>query len=223
MQATKRDLLSLLAVLFDPLGLISPMLVRMKMLFQTLCCEKWDWDKELEVESRKKFSEWVEDLSEIKGISISQCVYENPKQRVLEFQLHGFGDASTKAYCVVVYLVYTTNEGVNVKLLASKSRVAPVKTLTIPQLELVSARILAQLMETVKNALESQLEISQTKYWLDDKTVLCWIQNRGEWKQFVRHRVNEILKLTCKKDWGHCPGEENPADIDSRGTLGSRL
>ena len=109
------------------------------------------------------------------------------------------------------------------KLLASKSRVAPVKTLTIPQLELVSARILAQLMETVKNAVESQLEISRTKYWLDDKTVLCWIQNWGEWKQFVRHRVNEILKLTHKKDWGHCPGEENPADIGSRGMLGSRL
>ena len=223
MQATKRNLLSLLAGLFDPLGLISPMIVPMKMLFQTLYCEKRDWDEELEGESRKKFSEWVADLSKIKGISISRCVYENPKQRVLECQLHGFGDASTKAYCAVVYLVYTTNEGVNVKLLASKSRVAPVKTLTIPRLELMSARILAQLMETVKNALESQLEISRTKYWLDSKTALCWIQNRGEWKQFVRHRVNEILKLTHKKDWGHCPGEENPADIRSRGTLGTRL
>ncbi|XP_078366089.1 uncharacterized protein LOC144650313 [Oculina patagonica] len=87
----------------------------------------------------------------------------------------------------------------------------------------MSARILAQLMQTVKNALESQLEISGTKYWLDSKTALCWIQNRGEWKQFVRHRVNEILKLSHKKDWGHCPGEENPADIGSRGALGSRL
>jgi len=223
MQAMKHNLLSLLAGLFDPLGLISPMIAPMKMLFQTLCCEKRDWEKELEGESRKKFSEWVADLSKIKGISISRCVYENPKQRVLECQLHEFGDASTKAYCAVVYLVYTTNEGVNVKLLASKSRVAPIKTLTIPRLERMSARILAQLMETVKNASESQLEISPTKYWLDSKTALCWIQNREEWKQFVRHRVNEILKLTHKKDWGHCPGGENPADIGSRGMLGSRL
>jgi len=70
----------------------------MKMLFQTLCCEKRDWEKELDGESRKKFSEWVADLSKIKGMSISRCVYENPKQRVLECQLHEFGDASTKAY-----------------------------------------------------------------------------------------------------------------------------
>ena len=87
----------------------------------------------------------------------------------------------------------------------------------------MSARILAQLMETVKKALESQLEISRAKYWLDSKTALCWIQNRGEWKQFVRHRVNEILKLSRKNDWAYCPGEENPADVGSRGMLGSRL
>ena len=128
MQATKRNLLSLLAGLFDPLGLISPMIVPMKMLFQTLCCEKRDWDEELEGESKKKFSEWVADLSKIKGISIDRCVYENPKQRVLECQQNGFGDASTKAYCAVVYLIYVTNEGIYAKLLASKSRVAPVKT-----------------------------------------------------------------------------------------------
>ena len=129
----------------------------------------------------------------------------------------------SKAYCAVVYLVCATNEGIYAKWLASESRVAPLKTLTIPRLELMSARILAQLMETVKKALESQLEISRIKYWLDSRTALCWIQNRGEWKQFVRHRVNEILKLSNEKDWGHCPGEENPADISSRGTLGSKL
>lgn len=223
MRSTKRNLLSLLAGLFDPLGVISPMIVPMKMLFQTLCCEKRDWDDELEGESKGKIEEWVGDLSKMKGISIGRCVYENPKQRVLECQLHGFGDASSKAYCAVVYLVCSTNEGIYAKLLASKSRVAPLKTLTIPRLELMSARILAQRMETVKKALESQLEISRVKHWLDSKTALCWIQNRGEWKQFVRHRVNEMLKFSNKKDWGHCPGEENPADIGSRGTLGSKL
>lgn len=223
MQLTKRNLLSLLAGLFDPLGIISPMIVCMKMLFQNLCCENRGWDEELEGKSKKRFDEWVVDLSKIKGISISRCVYESPKQEVLECQLHGFGDASTKAYCAVVYLVYVTKEGIYAKLLTSKSRVAPLKELTIPRLELMSARILAQLMDTVKKALESQLKFSRVRYWSDSRTALCWIQNRGEWKQFVRHRVNEILKLTNKEHWGHCPGEENPADIGSRGALGSKL
>ena len=78
-------------------------------------------------------------------------------------------------------------------------------------------------MDTVKLALESQLKVNRVRYWLDSSTALCWIQNRGEWKKFVRHRVNEILKLTNKEHWGHCPGEENPADIGSRGALGSKL
>ena len=102
-------------------------------------------------------------------------------------------------------------------MICSKSRVAPLKTLTIPRLELMSAKLLAQLMHTVRKALGQEIQISQVKYWLDSKTALCWIQNRGEWKQFVHHRVNEILKLTSKIEWQHCPGEQNPADIGSRG------
>jgi hypothetical protein len=74
-------------------------------------------------------------------------------------------------------------------------------------------------MHTIKSALASQLEASQITYWLDSKTALCWIQNRAEWKQFVRHRVNEILQLSKKHEWRHCPGEYNVAlaDIGSRG------
>ena len=121
MNLTKRNLLSLLAGLFDPLGIISPMIVCMKILFQNLCCENRGWDEELEGNSSRKFHEWIVDLSKIEGISISRCIYERPKQEVLECELHRFGDASSKAYCAVVYLVYKTNEGTSAKLLTSKS------------------------------------------------------------------------------------------------------
>jgi len=87
----------------------------------------------------------------------------------------------------------------------------------------MSARILAQLMDTVKKALEAQVSLTGTTYWLDSKTAICSIQNRGEWKQFVRHWVNEILRLSNKEEWRHCPGEENPVDIGSRGAFSSNL
>ena len=119
---------------------------------------------------------------------ISRCIYDSLQQEVLECNLHGFGDASNKAYCTVVYFVYQTWDGVHVRLLTSRSRVAPLKELTIPRLELMSARILAQLMSTVKNALEEQVTLNGTRYWLDSKTAICWVQNRGEWKQFVRQK-----------------------------------
>ena len=223
MHPTKRSLLSLLASIFDPLGIISPIIVCMKILFQELCCENFDWDSKLEGKVKKKWDEWIEDLSKIRGITISRCIWDHPKQEVLNCYLHGFGDASNKAYCAVVYLVYNTPVGVFVRMLTSRSRVAPLKALTIPRLELMSARILAQLMNTVMKALETEVKLSGTRYWLDSKTALCWIRNGGEWKQFVHHRVNEILKLTKKEDWRYCPGEQNPADVGSRGALGSKL
>ena len=191
---TKRGLLSLLASMFDPVGLISPVIVCMKMLFQDVCRENLGWDDELEGKAKKKWSEWVLDLSKIKEISVSRCIYDSPKHEVLECSLHGFGDASNNAYCAVVYFVCHTQDGTHARLLTSRSRVAPLKALTIPRLELMSARILAQLMSTVKKALEAQVTLSGTRYFLDSKTAICWIQNRGEWKQFVRHRVNEILR-----------------------------
>ena len=118
-----------------------------------------------------------------------------------ECYLHWFGDASKKVYCAMVYFVYRTDDGqTHARLITSKTRVAPLKELSIPRLELMSARILAQLMNTVRNAIQSQLRVDGVRFWLDSKTVLSWIRNRGEWKQFVRHGVDEILRLTNKEE-----------------------
>ena len=108
-------------------------------------------------------------------------------------------------------------------MLTSKTRVAPLKQLSIPRLELLSCLILARLVCTIKNALISQVSIQNVKLWSDSTTALYWMKNQGEWKQFVRHRVNEILQLSVKSDWKHCPGEQNPADIGSRGVSAVEL
>ena len=214
----------LLASLFHPLGMVSPVTVGMKVLYQEICNSKFDWDEVLTGEIKRKWDKWVQDLAETKEICINRCLYETEGGDVTECYLHGFGDASKKAYCAMVYFVYRTKDGkAHVRLVASKTRVAPLKELSIPRLELMSARILAQLMHTVKNALQSQVKLDGVRFWLDSKTALSWIQNKGEWKQFVRHRVNEILKLTDKEDWAYCSTEENPADLGSRGVLASQL
>ena len=141
-----------------------------------------------------------------------------------ECYLHGFGDASERAYCAMVYLVYhTADSQAHASLVASKTRVAPLKQLSIPRLELMSVRILAQLMNTVCNALQSQVKVDGMRFWMDSKTALSWIQNKGEWKQFVQHRVDEILRLTNKEEWAYCSTLENPADLGSRGVLASQL
>ena len=104
-------------------------------------------------------------------------------------------------------------------MLTTKERVAPLKETGIPRLELMSAGLLAQVMNTVRDSLKNQVKIDYVRFWLDSMTALYWITNKGEWKQFVHHRVNEILRLTNKEEWGHCPGVENPADIGSRSCM----
>ena len=89
------------------------------------------------------------------------------------------------------------------KLLTGKTRVAPLKPLTIPILELTSARILATLMDKIRTALEVQIRIEETRYWSDSKTALCWIENKGEWKQFVRNEgVGALLwkRKPCRSE-----------------------
>ena len=213
---TRRNLLSVLASLFDPLGIISPLIIYVKVLFQEVCKAKIDWDEEFTGETRRKWEVWRRDLIEVNEVVVPRCVYTSPTEDVLDCSLHGFGDASQKSYCAVIYFVYRTNVGVYVQILTSKARVAPLKPTSIPRLELMSARLLAQVMKSVKDALENHVCIDYTYYWLDSMTALYWIKNTGEWKQFLSHRVNEILKLTTKGDWGHCPGKENFADIGSR-------
>ena len=104
------------------------------------------------------------------------------------------------------------------KLVASKSRVAPVKELTIPRLELLAALVLARLITHVKEALELDVTITNMTCWTDSRVTLFWIKGEErEWKQFVRNRVNEIRNLVPASRWQHCNGKDNPADIPSRG------
>ena len=165
------------------------------------------------------------DLKSAAYVKINRNVFKESKasERKVECSLHGFCDASKTAYCAMVYAVYKDGEDVKVSLLTSKTRIAPLKTMTIPRLELMAARILAQQMKSVREAIETYADIANCFFWSDSMTALQWIQNKGEWKQFVRTRVNEILSLTNKEQWKHCPGEMNPADLGSRGVLATQL
>ena len=87
----------------------------------------------------------------------------------------------------------------------------------------MSGRVLAVLMSNVIEALSSIINIETIRFWLDSKTALFWIYNNKEWKQWVQFRVEEILKLTKKEQWGHVAGIDNPADIGSRGVTASFL
>ena len=130
LEARKRNVLSLLESLFAPLGIISPVTVSMKILFQEICSSKFDCDEVLTGKIKRKWDKWVQDLSDTNKIQISSGLYEMGGKTVTERYLHGFGDASKKAYCAMIYFVYQTEDGkTHIRLVASKTWVAPLKEL----------------------------------------------------------------------------------------------
>ena len=147
-------------------------------------------------------SGWVQGMS---SFTLPRCYFQGVSERVISCSLHGFGDASSKAYAAVIYLHITTTMGSYLKFLASKSRVAPLKHESIPRLELLAALILARLITHVGEALEPEVEIAEMTCWTDSRVTLCWIKDEErEWKQFVQHRVNEIRQLVPVGKWKHC-------------------
>lgn len=217
--ATKRSLLTLTAKIFDPLGFLTPFVILMKILFQILCVDKIGWDEELKGDLLTRFQSTVSEIKFLHSVQVPRCyfnVYTKPRQ----IELHGFSDASRRAYAAAVYIRSVYDGGsVQVQLVASKSRVAPIKEQSIPRLELLGAVILARLCSKIKATI-GELD---TTYWVDSMTTLCWIKNEKHWKQYVQHRVEEIRRLSPRHAWRYCPGPMNPADLPSRGVSAKEL
>ncbi len=216
MDPTKRNAISLATRFYDPLGVIAPVTVRFKQLFQKLCEKQIEWDEPLTEDLLTEWELMASDLQQSTPFRIPRCY---PCLMDSEsYMLQGFCDASQKAYAAVVYIQAGGGDEVRSQFLCSKTRVAPVKKMTIPRLELLSALLLARLISTVRSALETELQLENVCCYTDSKVAFFWITGQDkEWKQFVMNRVMEIRRLVPPSCWRHCPGAQNPADIPSRG------
>ena len=164
------------------------------------------------------------DLQRASPIRIPRYLLHDVSHEVESYGLHGFCDASLRAYAAVVYLRIKTSAGYSVKFLASKTRVTPLREQTIPRLELLSALLLARLMTSIKESLATRLPLSDPTCYTDSRVALYWIQGtHREWKQFVQNRTTEIRELLPSDCWKHCAGKDNPADSPSRGLSLSEL
>ena len=221
---TKRNIAAVAAKFYDPTGFISPVVVQFKLLFQELCESKADWDDTLEGHLRVKWDKLVASLQNSQPLLLERCYFKEPRNEIVCCNLHGFCDASLKAYGAVVYRQVHTTSCTYVKFVASKTRVAPLHNQTIPRLELLGAVILARLVTAVEGALKCEVPIKKITCWSDSEVALCWIRGVDkEWKQFVQNRVNEIRRLLPVEGWKYCPTDSNPADIPSRGMDPSQL
>lgn len=156
------------------------------MLFQHLCKSKLDWDSILEEDLLCWWQRLTEEFEAILQISIPRCYLDLEQHCIISQQLHGFSDALMQGYAAVLCL-HTEYESGQVKmcLVSSKTRVAPMKTQTIPWLELLGTTILSRLVTCIR---ETPTLDHDTYCWTDSLTVLCWLKNNKQWKKYVKNR-----------------------------------
>ncbi len=167
---TKHGLVSDVAKTFDALGLVSPSTIKAKIFVQRLWELKIDWDDPTPEQIQDSWFQWRSELHLLSQTEVPRCYFDKQSQ-VQSLELHGFSDASKVAYAAVVYLQTTAVSGdVDISLLMSKSKVALIKRLTIPFLELCGAQFLAQLLHHVRTVLG--ISIANVFAWTDSTIVL---------------------------------------------------
>ena len=187
------------------------------MFLQNLFEQKLEWDEPLSGPLAREWQKFVSEPQQLNEISVPRYYFGALQARPQEIQLFGFCDSSSSAYAALVYAKINIEGSSSVNLVMSKSRVAPLKKLSIPRLELMSCLVLARLITSVKHMFESLIKVEIIRCWTDSISALYWVRGTNkEWKIFVENRVQEIRKLVCKELWAHCPGKENPADIPTR-------
>ncbi|XP_062709047.1 uncharacterized protein LOC134288378 [Aedes albopictus] len=214
---SKREVARVVMSLFDPLGLISYLLVHGKVLIQELWAKGTDWDQQIPQDTNMRWRQWADSLKQLDRLRIPRCYFpSNHPPSFIRLQIHLFVDASDSAYAAVVYFRLQTEQDTQVALVGAKTKVAPLKALSIPRLELKAAVLGTRLLETIQN--QHTYPVSQRFCWTDANTVLAWIRatDHRRYHKFVAVRVGEILSSTQQSEWHWVPSKMNVADLATK-------
>ncbi|XP_011548524.3 uncharacterized protein LOC105380630 isoform X1 [Plutella xylostella] len=215
---TKRYVLSIASSIYDPLGMLGPVIIIAKCFIHKLFKLKFNWDEKLPIQLINEWETFYNSLFTLDTLSIPRRVVIND---YITIEMHGFSDSSLTAYGAVIYIRSIDKQGrIMVRLLRAKSRVA--REETIPRLELRAAWLLAALSDDVNNALK--FKWTKQYFWSDSNVVLAWIKSPlQKLNTFVKNKVNDIQKITNIDDWRWVSSGNNSADLLSRGLAAERL
>ncbi|XP_073841332.1 uncharacterized protein [Musca autumnalis] len=216
---TKRQVLSMIARIFDPAGWLAPIIIRAKILMQQMWLDQIGWDEPITPLALQSWLNFISNFNKIDQISVPRWLKFSSNCAV---QIHGFCDSSELAYAANVYVRINNGDEVFSNLLMAKTKVAPIKKATLPRLELSGATLLANLIDNVKKNFEhGQYELF---LWSDSTIVLAWLRKHPSyWKTFVANRVSLILDKVGNIKWRHVVSDSNPADLATRGLTAAEL
>ena len=217
---TKRNILKLMAKIFDPVGFLTPITVSLHLLFQEIWVAGSDWDDQINEELNKKWILAVKSLKKSAELVIPRRYFiDHVNDPIDKIFLHGFSDASGMAYGACVYIqAVSRSENVQVSFVTSKSRVKPArKDFSIPRMELLGNFVLAKLMKLVYETLSEEKRIDDYFCWTDAKVTLAWIRStEKKFTVFIENRLKKIRRCVSIKKWDYVSTKENPADLITR-------
>lgn len=218
---TKRVMLSLTSQIFDPLGLLAPFVVWFKVLLQSLWKEQLGWDDPVPSSISDPFCVLLFELPRVKEFAIRPAY--TVQSGVVRRKLFGFCDASVNAYSAVVYLrTVNFEDQCDSYIVCAKTRVAPLKSLTIHRLELMAAQLLSKLITQISSYLRIHPE--NVFCFSDSQVTLCWLSKAPEnWQVFVANRVRVIQAVLPISHWAYIRTHDNPAYLPSRGITIEKL
>ena len=175
----------------------------------------FDWGDELPLQVKTKWVQLLDEMQELSNVTFERCLLT--AGAVEPPLLCVFSDASTEAFGCCAYIRKKNPDSTyEVKLVAAKSRVAPLKQLTVPRLELQAAVLASRLAKTIRK--ESRIQFKSVHFFTDSTITLAWIKSPSRaFKPFVSARIGEIQSNSTPSQWRHIPGEVNVADDLSRG------
>ena len=183
------------------------------MLLQDLWKLKYDWDVPLPADFQETWTQIARDLSSITAVRFSRKILPSRDNKMTgnnnDFFLHIYVESSIKAYGASAYICNDDNS----KLVMAKNRVAPLKSLTLPQLEIMAVLTGARLVKH----LQESLPATEITFWSDSQLVRHWLSTSKTLKRFVARRVTEIHEFTEPFKWKYCSSSDNPADLLTRG------
>lgn len=220
-KCTKRTMLSTVARLWDIMGFVAPTILYAKLLIKELWLSKCEWDDTPPDHIVAAWKQFCIELSALNQIIIPRHLGLVDGCTV---NLIGFADASERAYGGVVYLQVRIGPNYSVQLVCAKSKVSPVKTISVARLELCAALLLSQLLRKVQDTVSPHYPINKIYAFSDSKVVLAWIYSSPHrWQTFVANRVTKLIELVPATCFNHVAGIENPADCLSRGVTPLKL
>ena len=214
---TRRGILSSVSSVYDPLGFIGPVVLTAKQILQDLCRQQYDWDDQIPHVHHDPLAGVAQRSTDVIRLWCKEsCLKPENYGRPDRVHIHHFCDASEAGYGVVSYMRMENDKGIHCSFLTSKARVAPIKQVTIPRLELTAATIAVKVNTML--AKELQLSVDEVHYWTDSMSVLQYIRNEtAHFHTFVANRVHVIREASIPDQWHYVPSAENPADDCSRG------